>query len=576
MSGQLPHSYFWFAGISANVPTGLTVINAYNTYIPAPTNGTGSNIALGAENLSVGYTDYSPPTLGALFRGKVGIAQTTATTELDVYGTSRSQGVAPVSETVTSSTALSVQNDSIIDSRAGALTVTLADASNTDQNKLIRLLNKASMSSVVSCSRGSFKLTPNESARRLRFLADGWHVDESLNNAIPTSFYPTAQAAAVTSFTGSATGSTIGYAIAISADGLTAAVGGYADATNVGAVWVFTRTVATSTWTLQQAKLVGTVVSGSAMQGYSVALSANGDTLAVGCKADNSNAGSVVIWIRDPVTYVWTQQGSALVGSGATGAARQGTSVALSADGNVLAVGGPKNNSSVGAVWIWTRSGSTWTAYGSNPIIGSGNTGAAEMGTSVALSADGTTLAFGGPQNNTAVGAVWVWLNTAGTWAAQQSAILGTGNTGAAQVGNSIALSADGNVLAFGGYQDNSVAGAVWIYTRTAATWTIQGAKLVGTGASGAASQGTAVALSADGNMLISGGSADNSSRGAVWVFVRTAGSIWQQQGSKLVATGASASDQVGCSAAIGAHGQVVVVGGLGKTSSTGEFIQFS
>jgi hypothetical protein len=199
VSGQLSRSYFWFAGVDANVPTGLTAINAYNTYIPAPTYGTSSNIALGAENLSIGYTDYSPPTLDALFRGKVGIAQTT---ELDVYGTSRSQGIAPVSETITSSTALSVQNDSIIDSRASALTVTLADSSNTDQNKLVRLLNKFSMNTTVSCSRGSFKLTPNESARRLRFLADGWQVDESFNNSCPTSFYPTAQAAAVTSSTG--------------------------------------------------------------------------------------------------------------------------------------------------------------------------------------------------------------------------------------------------------------------------------------------------------------------------------------------------------------------------------------
>lgn len=575
MSGQLTYGWAFAPQIAnLNIPTATTLVNAYNAYVTAPSVGTSANIALYAENASVGYKTTTPPTNGVLVQGKVGIAQTTATTELDVYGTSRSQGKAPVSETITSSTALSVLNDSLIDSRAGALTVTLADASNTDQNKLVRLLYKSSMSSVVTCSRGSFNLTSNESARRLRFLADGWQVDESFNNAIPTSFYPTAQAAAQTTFTGSATGSLIGYAMAISADGLTAAAGGYADATNVGAVWVFTRTAATSTWTLQQAKLVGTVVSGPANQGYALALSADGNTLAVGCKADNSNAGSVVIWVRS--AGVWTQQGSALVGSGATGAARQGSAVSLSADGNVLAIGGPKNNSSVGAVWIYTRSGSSWSAYGSNPIIGTGNTGAAEMGTSVALSADGTTLAFGGPQNNSAVGAVWVWTNVAGTWTAQQSAILGTGNTGAAQVGNSISLSADGNVMAFGGYQDNSVAGAVWIYTRTAATWAIQGAKLVGTGATGAASQGTSVALSADGNMLISGGSADDSSKGAIWRFIRTGGSIWQQQGSKLTATGVAASDQVGCAVVIGAHGQVVLAGGLGKTSSTGEFIQFS
>jgi len=33
MSGQLSRSYFLFAGVDANVPTSLTAINAYNTYI---------------------------------------------------------------------------------------------------------------------------------------------------------------------------------------------------------------------------------------------------------------------------------------------------------------------------------------------------------------------------------------------------------------------------------------------------------------------------------------------------------------------------------------------------------------
>ncbi len=576
MSGQLTYGWVFAPSISAfNLPTGVSLINAYTAYIAAPTIGTNANIAHYCDNLAIGYNTTTPPTNGALIQGKVAIAQKSALTELDVNGTSRTQGRAHVSETVTTSTSLSTSKDSIIDSSAGALTVTLADGSNTDQLKIIRLLNKFSMPSVVSLSRGSFNLNPHDSCRTLRWLADGWQVDNAATNSTNSSFYSTAQAAAQTTFTGSATGSQVGFSIAVSADGLTAAVGGNLDATNVGAVWVFTRTAATSTWTLQQAKLVGTVVSGAAKQGSSVALSADGNTLAVGCPADNSNAGSVVIWIRSSAG-AWTQQGSALVGSGATGAAQQGTAVALSADGNTLAIGGPKNNSNVGAVWIYTRSSGSWSAYGSNPIIPSGNTGAAQMGTALALSADGNTLAIGGPKDNTNVGAVWIWLNTAGTWAAQQNAIVGSGASGAAQMGNSVALSADGNVLAFGGSQDNSVAGATWIYTRSAASWSIQGAKLVGTGASGAAAQGTAVALSPDGNVLVSSGSADNSSKGAIWTFVRTAGTIWAQQGSKLVATGASNSDQVGSSVAIGANGQVVLAGGLGKTSSTGEFIQFS
>ena len=74
------------------------------------------------------------------------------------------------------------------------------------------------------------------------------------------------------------------------------------------------------------------------------------------------------------------QQGSKLVGTGATGAALQGISVAMSADGNTAIVGGYSDNSNVGAVWIYTRSGGSWTQQGSK-LVGTGYTqGAAVAG----------------------------------------------------------------------------------------------------------------------------------------------------------------------------------------------------
>ena len=56
---------------------------------------------------------------------------------------------------------------------------------------------------------------------------------------------------------------------------------------------------------------------------------------------------------------VWTQQGNKLVGTGAVGIARQGQSVALSADGNTAIVGGPCDNSDTGAAWVFTRAGAS-------------------------------------------------------------------------------------------------------------------------------------------------------------------------------------------------------------------------
>jgi hypothetical protein len=81
-----------------------------------------------------------------------------------------------------------------------------------------------------------------------------------------------------------------------------------------------------------------------------------------------------------------------------------------------------------------------------------------------------------------------------------------------------VALSADGNTAIVGGPNDNQICsrfcftmGATWVFARSNGVWTQQ-AKLVGTGVAGyyGASQGSAVALSADGNTAIAGGPNDN------------------------------------------------------------------
>ena len=82
-----------------------------------------------------------------------------------------------------------------------------------------------------------------------------------------------------------------------------------------------------------------------------------------------------------------------------------------------------------------------------------------------------------------------------------------------------MALSSDGNRALVGG--SIGPVGAVWMFRRSGTTWTQQGPKLVGTGAVGRASQGSSVALSGDGDTALDGGTGDNHSVGAAWVFVR-------------------------------------------------------
>ena len=123
------------------------------------------------------------------------------------------------------------------------------------------------------------------------------------------------------------------------------------------------------------------------------------------------------------------------------------------------------------------------------------------------------------------------------TFFQQGPKLVGTGGVGTAEQGQSVAVSADGNTAVVGGEGDNGNRGAVWVFTRSGSVWSQQGTKLVGTGASGTALQGCSVALSGDGNTAVVGGQADNAGAGAAWVYTRSGG-VWSQQGAKLFGSG--------------------------------------
>ena len=281
----------------------------------------------------------------------------------------------------------------------------------------------------------------------------------------------------------------------------------------------------------QGPKLVGIGAAGtSAAQGYSVALSADGTTLAVGGYGDGNSSGisgfsgSGAAWVFTRSGTGWAQQGPKLVGAGAAaGFASQGWSVALSADGATLAAGGKNDNQVSGATWVFTRSGTNWAQQGPK-LVGAGAAGSAEQGASVALSADGATLAVGGRTDNNFDGAAWVFIRSGTGWGQQGPKLVGAGAVGFAHQGYSVALSADGTTLAVGGYGDGNFSGytgsgAAWVFTRSGTGWGQQGPKLVGAGAVGSAGQGVSVALSADGATLAVGGVGDDNGAGATWVF---------------------------------------------------------
>jgi hypothetical protein len=190
-----------------------------------------------------------------------------------------------------------------------------------------------------------------------------------------------------------------GNSVDLSADGNTAIIGGSLDNGGKGASWVWTRS--NGIWTQQGSKLVS---SSTSFQGNSVALSADGNTAIVG--SSWSAGGKPVAWTRS--NGVWSEQGS-LLGSGAIGNGQQGFSVDLSADGNTAVVGGIEDNNFSGAIWIWTRSGGVWTQKG-NKLVGAGIL-KANLGNSVSLNAMGNNVIVGGNKYESGTGTAFIFTN---------------------------------------------------------------------------------------------------------------------------------------------------------------------
>jgi PKD repeat protein len=338
-----------------------------------------------------------------------------------------------------------------------------------------------------------------------------------------------------------------GHGVALSADGETMLVGGPGDELYGGSAWVYTRSG--STWT-QQAKLdASEVICGGfyceAYVGYSVALSADGDTALV---AGYGNAGGIgAAWVFTRSGTTWTQQGPALTGKGEIGTGEFGMSVALSADGNTALIGAPDDYGYTGAAWVFTRAGATWTQEGEKLVADDeSEQEESRFGTSVALSADGDTALIGAPEDNGRQGAAWVFTRSDSTWTQQGAKLTGGGETGAGELGSSVALSADGATALIGAPGDNEGVGAAWTYTRSGSTWTQDGPKLPGNGEPGERGLGYEIALSRDGDTtLIDAGE-------TVLVFTRSGGT-WTQEGEKL--PGAA-------SLAFSAEASTIVIGG--------------
>lgn len=306
--------------------------------------------------------------------------------------------------------------------------------------------------------------------------------------------------------------------------------------------------------------------------GYSVAVSSGGSTALIGGPNDNSDVGAA--WVFTRSNGVWFEQQKLVQSYPGGSEGRFGASVALSADGNTALIGGPEDRSSgvdqnIGAAWVYVHSGTTWSEQ-QKIVPADEPSNDSKFGFSVALSADGSTALVGGPQDGSNCGAAWVYRQSGATWVKQQKIVPAdeTGPPLCPGFGSSVALSAEGNTALIGDPVDSSDAGAAWVYTSSGATWSEQ-QKIIPADETGSTSHfGSSVALSTDGSTALIGGPADGDDTGAGWAFTLS-GATWSEQQKIVPGDETGSTSQFGDSVALSSEG-VALIGGLADNNDMG------
>jgi len=309
--------------------------------------------------------------------------------------------------------------------------------------------------------------------------------------------------------------------------------------------------------------------------GYSVALSAGGNTAIVGANHDDNSggvdAGSAYVFKRNAIGN-WTQQ-ARLQATDAAAYDNFGYSVAISSDGNTALVGSNYDDNSGGAAagsaYVFTRNtAGAWSQQSRLQALDAA--GSDFFGDSVMLSADGNTALVGAgcDDNNggTDAGSAYVFTRNANDNWSQQTQLKASDAAADDYFGASAALSSDGNTALVGASGDDNSgggsAGSAYVFTRSDATWSEQ-TRLQASDAAVLDQFGGSVALSADGNTALIGAHYDDNNggtdAGSVYFFDRNNGS-WSQP-RRLQASDATAYDEFGYSVAISADGNTALVG---------------
>ena len=314
--------------------------------------------------------------------------------------------------------------------------------------------------------------------------------------------------------------------------------------------------------------------------GKRISLSKDGLTLAIGSQFnDNENgqdSGSVRVYNYCELAHLWLQMGGDI--DGKEEGENFGISLSLSGDGLTLAVGASmadRNGLNTGTVttFKWSEEASEWEQF-SDFMYGEDIKDF--YGASVSLSSDGQFLAIGAlgtDENGENSGSAFIYQLVGNTW--QQIGNEITGQSADEAMGRSIHLSDDGLTVAIASSLNGLTGlnnGIVRVYClMNGDTWRQKGFNLV-EDAGGDHISGASLSLSADGNVVAVGGFFVNDSSdyfGTVKVFgyCETPGE-WCQLGSDIVGT--EAYDYFGRSVDLSADGLTIAVGAFSDTDQGG------
>lgn len=335
-----------------------------------------------------------------------------------------------------------------------------------------------------------------------------------------------------------------GLSVSISYDGSIVASGGAGyellvgtrpfptDDGGIGATWTFTRDTF-NVWKQQQAIINNGYVNNPPLQGWSVSLSGDGNTLAIGAPNDSDvfhYTGKVYIYVKSGNSWSFQE---ALVPTGDLITQQSdyfGYSISLSNDGNVLVAGGPGYDTTpifVGATWVFRRTGTSWTqdagpiiSYYENPLD------TVYVGQSVDISSDGNTFVTTGVIPILDYSSViFVYTYIGNSWIKYTQIMI---EIDSVNYYLPVSISGDGNTIIFGRSTNNSIVGTVDIFVKIDGIWTYQ-TTLLGTGT--AISQGITVSLSYDGNTAAFTGYTNEGSN--LWIFNRK-DDVWTQNGVEI------------------------------------------